>query len=249
MQVSSAGGASVLKTNNAHSGDLMNVHAMNRRRQFTIRHVFLMVLMIGAGLAVLRDYWTRYHVAARLNSIGAIVEYSYEQGPSKTSPVPEFVNRLVGSEVLNSVFSIDLTGSSATDADVAAIVTAFPELESLSLDFTNVSDRAVDDLVNLPGLKSLGLSHSEITDDGIQVIKNCTSLQSLSIDATRITDACVSSLSQMTGLKELTIGQTLITRQGFESLRSKLIGCHVADTLLPFDFDDPQWQRAPGREY
>ncbi len=218
----------------------MKISLINRRRQFTIRRVFLIVLVIGVGLPVLRNYLTRYGVAARLNSLGALVEYSYELGPSKTSRVPGFVNRLVGFEVFNSVSSIDLTGSSVTDADVAAIVTAFPELESLSLDYTSVSDRAVDDLVGLPSLRSLGLSHSEITDAGIQVLKNCTSMQSLSIDATGITDASVSALSQMTSLKELTIGQTLITRQGFESLRSKLSGCLVADTLLPFDFVDPQ---------
>jgi hypothetical protein len=197
------------------------------RWQVSSRFVLAVVLLIGIILAVVHYYLPRFTMAKRLQSIGSIVEYAYEHDATGSSRVPEWLNRLVGTEVFNSVDYIDLTGSSATDADVARLARSFPEMEALNLDFTKISDKALAELPSLTKLKVLMLGHCDITDAGVETLKNCTSLQGLALDLTYITDDSVESLSQMTGLRELIIGKTFMTPEGCRAVRTALSTCVV----------------------
>jgi hypothetical protein len=87
--------------------------------------------------------------------------------------------------------------------------------------------RLVAHLVNLPNLRTLDVRRTQITDDGLQHLAVLNTLEILGLSDTQITDDGLMCLSQLTDLKVLAIGGTLVTEQGVERLQRALPNCDI----------------------
>jgi len=103
------------------------------------------------------------------------------------------------------VIGINLRDSIATD-DTLLVLPAFPDLETLSLEYLNISNSGLAPLRHLKNLRRLDLSEFEdhaITNEGIEHIKGLTNLESLDLERAVITDVGVKKLAGLTKLRQL----------------------------------------------
>src|SRR5690606_20448454 len=98
---------------------------------------------------------------------------------------------------------IDLGNSDVTDADLPAIG-AFPQLKTLRLYDTAITDEGVKHLLNMPQLSSLSLMLTK-----------------------GITDAAVPDLERLTSLNELNVRSTGISRAAGQRLKANLPNAKV----------------------
>jgi hypothetical protein len=81
-------------------------------------------------------------------------------------------------------------------------------LRMLNLQRTDVTDRDLLILGQLPELRSLTLSDTSISDTGLQYVAQCRELLILNLDGTHITSEGLSNLVHLSQLRELTISST-----------------------------------------
>jgi len=82
-------------------------------------------------------------------------------------------------------------------------------------------------IAQLPRLESLSLEYTPVTDAGFARLANLTSLSELHLDHTEITDASVKALGGLRNLKYIDVYHTSISEQGFNSLQKTLPGCRI----------------------
>ena len=80
------------------------------------------------------------------------------------------------------------------DDDHVAAIAHLPELHSLDLDGTGVTDRALSVLARLPRLSDLHLSDTRVTDAGLGAVGRVPLLHSLSLAGTRVSDLGLAAL-------------------------------------------------------
>jgi Leucine-rich repeat (LRR) protein len=128
----------------------------------------------------------------------------------------------------------------ATD-DTLLVLPAFPDLETLSLEYLNISNAGLVPLRHLKNLRGLNLSEFEdhaITDEGIEHIKGLTNLEWLDLERAVITDAGLRQLAGLTRLREFWLfGRVtdagMATLEKFPSLESLWLYCpNVTDAGL-----------------
>ena len=136
-----------------------------------------------------------------------------------------------------------------------ADLTRLPQLASLDLSFTDVTDDGLAQLKRLTSLKELDLMHTRITDAGLAHLKGLKNLSRLRLGdgfiavglrvdnslkpllgLTPITDAGLAHLEGLTNLWELDLSATEITDAGLVHLKAlnnlrvvDLRGTHVTD--------------------
>lgn len=133
----------------------------------------------------------------------------------------------------------------ATDADLAQAVRLYPNLLSLDLSRTRISD--IRPLVNLPKLRTLNLSFTPVSNieplanlselrilnlSNTQVLNasplaTLTNLTALSLSDTPVNDLAVPSLKELNNLKVLALSKTLVSDDAKQGLRSALPKCVV----------------------
>jgi hypothetical protein len=96
----------------------------------------------------------------------------------------------------------------------------------------NLSNIATDDYVpllgDLPNLWSLDLSNSEVTDWGLSRLPLLLDLVELEIDNAEITDAGLAHLHKFSGLQHVSAhGKRGVTREGLMNLARALPRCQV----------------------
>jgi len=94
-----------------------------------------------------------------------------------------------------------------------------PDLESLSLNFTSVSDDGVSHLSELKRLEYLGLAETEITDAQFVSLEEMTGLQFIDLRGTPVTNVGVERLRKV--LPNRTIQRWLV-ENSLRYLRCKL---------------------------
>lgn len=94
------------------------------------------------------------------------------------------------------------------------------ELRRLLLPFTNITDATLSGVSNLPKLESLMLPGTKISDDGLSKLAGLKKLKSLWVDRTALTDKAAQHLSKMTQLESLFLDGTKITEKGLGQLES-----------------------------
>jgi Leucine-rich repeat (LRR) protein len=105
-----------------------------------------------------------------------------------------------------------------TDGDVAALA-SLPNLESLDLAFTLITDAGVEQLRGLKGVKRLNLQSAELlTDTAISHIRGWSGLRSLNLRGTDITDTSMEHIGSLAALTSLDVSYTQITNNGMEFL-------------------------------
>lgn len=233
-----------------------------RRRwfQFTLRTLLVMVF----GVAILLAWFaTRLHQArqqrealATARRAGAVAFYEQEvrwragryedatqEAPAKARG-PGRLRRTLGRDFFDRVVcitfpahasdgmlallaglpemrSVSLAGTSVTDKGMAELG-RLAKLEELSLDGTGITDAGVLRLAGLQDLKSLYLGGTGITDEGAKVIAGLRELRIVCLEETQVSDSGLTLLARLPQLEELHVFKTGVSEEGarvFEAAR------------------------------
>ena len=116
------------------------------------------------------------------------------------------------------VTAIDAQASSWFDDRDLPPLANFPELESLDLSSTRVSETGIEQLGVLPNLTSLSLAGTLLRDVPLELPAICPALKSLDLQNTLISDSSVAAVNGFAHLTELSLGGTGITQDGLSQL-------------------------------
>jgi len=83
------------------------------------------------------------------------------------------------------------------------------------------------DLERLPNLRSLVLNRTTISDVGLEALENLQTLDGLYLSGTSVSDVAVERLKRLHGLTRLGLQGTQVTDAGVEELRRALPNCEI----------------------
>ena len=136
---------------------------------------------------------------------------------------------------LTALRALDLQGGQFTGTGLAALAGA------KQFEFLQVAGSALDDAgcrllpEVFPQLMSLDLSQTKITDSALKSLGRLANLSQLTLDGTKITDAGLVDLKPLVKLRMLQIHDTAVTEQGAELLRAAIPGLSVLGVSSPQD--------------
>jgi Leucine-rich repeat (LRR) protein len=85
----------------------------------------------------------------------------------------------------------------------------------------------MDWIAKLPNLESLHLDYTTVSDAGFAKLAGLTALSELYLDRTNISDASLGLLTRLRKLRYIDLYHTLFTEQGVQSLRKALPDCKI----------------------
>ena len=113
------------------------------------------------------------------------------------------------------------------DAGFDKLKPVIPQLVTLDLSATSITDQSVAQLAAAKSLRVVRLSETAVTDAAINSLLAIPALESINLYGTKVTDAGVSRLETMTQLKNLYLWQTAVTPEAIKSLQEKLPKCKI----------------------
>ena len=113
------------------------------------------------------------------------------------------------------------------DALFKKLASLTPQLVTVDLSATKVTDQAVAQLAGAKNLRLIRLAETGITDGAIDTLLKLPSLESINLYGTKVTDAGVSKLATMPNLKRLYLWQTAVTPEAIKALKEKLPNCEI----------------------
>ncbi len=134
-----------------------------------------------------------------------------------------FVQRLGGTVELDDkakgkpIVRVDLEFKDLTDAGMKELV-PFKHLKDLQISSTKVTDAGLKEVATFKELKSISIAHTKVTDAGLKELTGLKELVWLDLDFTLVTDV---GLKQLTGLKQLEylyLSNTKVTDAGLKEL-------------------------------
>ena len=135
---------------------------------------------------------------ARFTDLPALEELNFD-----SCPIGDWtIAHLADNNVVPNLQSLDLADTDLSDAGMRHLA-KFKKLKSLSLFYTNISNRGLRYLSQLTSLQSLNLDSREIGDDGLWHLRNLKSLKSLDIFSGRITDGGCLHIARIKSLESL----------------------------------------------
>jgi hypothetical protein len=120
---------------------------------------------------------------------------------------------------LRGLEALDLTGAPIGDRGLAHL-RAMPNLTSLSLSGTNVSDDGMEAVASLRKLRFLQLDGSCVGDMGVSRLRELSQLEVLGLFETGISDVAADDLASLTNLRRLRLTRTSVTDSGLIKLKS-----------------------------
>jgi len=102
-----------------------------------------------------------------------------------------------------------------------------PQLVTVDLSATKITDQAVAQLASAKNLRLVRLAETGITDAAINTLLKLPALESINLYGTKVTDAGVSKLSALPNLKRLYLWQTAVTPEAVKALKAKLPSCEI----------------------
>jgi hypothetical protein len=184
------------------------------RFQFNLRSLLLIVMAVGVPCG-----WLFREVEREQNQ-GRVAERIREMG-GKAFVQPTLLGRLLRDDSLTYVFYIDLSGTGANDASLAAIA-QLRELLILYLSNTRITDAGLVHLRGLAYLQDLDLGGTKITDAGLVHLRNLKRLDRLGLGYTEITDAGLAHLRGLAALSDLGVYCTKVTVEGRKHLEQDM---------------------------
>ena len=116
------------------------------------------------------------------------------------------------------VTGVNLRGSWVTDTDLRRLA-EYPDLSTLDLSLTRVTDQGMAELRKLRNVTDLNLYFAEyITDQGVAAIKDWKKLKHLNLHGTKSSDTALEHIAGIASLESLDVGSTLMTDVGLERL-------------------------------
>ncbi len=113
------------------------------------------------------------------------------------------------------------------DASFKKLESLTPQLVTVDLSATKVTDQAVAQLADATNLRLIRLAETGITDVAIETLLKLPSLESINLYGTKVTDTGVSKLSALPNLKRLYLWQTAVTPAAIKVLKEKLPACEI----------------------
>ena len=107
-------------------------------------------------------------------------------------------------------------------SEIAALLSAFPELQELDLHGPLIADRDLAVIARLPQLRKLALTGDQITDAGLAHLTQLRYLEELTIPGAQISDEGLLQLSRLSRLTYLDISQSHVTDGGIDRLRAAI---------------------------
>ena len=114
-----------------------------------------------------------------------------------------------------------LMGTNITDKELA-MIKDLPSLVELRLGTTKITDAGLAVAKNLPELQVLSLELTSVTDAGITHLKDLKNLVYLNLYGTAVTDAALDNLKDKKYLRSLYLWQTKVTEEGVKKLQEAL---------------------------
>lgn len=113
------------------------------------------------------------------------------------------------------------------DAGFEKLKSLIPQMVSIDLSATSITDQSVTQLASAKNLRVVRLSETAVTDASIDNLLTIPTLESINLYGTKVTDAGVSKLASMIQLKHLYLWQTAVTTEAIKSLQEKLPNCKI----------------------
>jgi hypothetical protein len=194
------------------------------RFPFGIRSLLVLVIavVIPCGwLAMRMEQAKKQREAVEgIKKVGGWVWYDYqidtsfswlrEAEPSERS----WLRKLVGDD-----FFEDVVCAGVFWDDGMQYLTGLPELKSLNLGSTQVTDTGLEHLRGLTQLRQLSVSSTGLTDTGMEHLAGLSQLEWLNLGGTQITDEGLEHLEGLSQLKTLALYDTQITDAGLVHLQ------------------------------
>lgn len=116
------------------------------------------------------------------------------------------------------VAAVNFRASWVTDGDLRRLE-RFPELKSLDLSLTRVTDQGMQELRGLAGIEELNLRFAEyVTDEGLAAVKNWKKLKRLVLHGTKVSDTALEHIAGISTLESLDLGSVMLTDVALERL-------------------------------
>jgi hypothetical protein len=100
------------------------------------------------------------------------------------------------------------------------------KVQVVSLKETPADDTWLVYLKTMPNIRSVNLCHTAVTNQGLASLAHLSKLEELYLDGTKITDAGLSHLYDLKKLYYLNVSETAVTRSGVAKLAAALPGLH-----------------------
>jgi internalin A len=97
------------------------------------------------------------------------------------------VKKLLGLKKLAG-FGLNVHGAGADDTLVKEIVAAMPDLESLTISYSTISDQGMKELAKLKRLSHLAIGSKHVTDAGLQEVARMKKMAVVNIASSKITE-------------------------------------------------------------
>jgi Leucine-rich repeat (LRR) protein len=153
---------------------------------------------------------------------GSLLVLLAAAGLSFAADSADWVERLGGRvrrDAENRIVAVNLRGSWINDADEITRLAELPELQTLDLSHTRITDEGLLRLKPAPKIRNLNLFYAEwITDQGMTAIRDWKHLKRLNVRGTRISDGTLELVGKLTGLEALDIAHTAVTDNGLDHL-------------------------------
>ena len=154
-------------------------------------------------------------------------------------PAPQWIREFLGDDVFDDVVVTAVCMNAGRGEQrnggwgefgdrEAKCLQEVPNLISLSLSNTQVSDAGLRHIAGLTNLKLLHLQNTQVSDAGLEHIEGLRNLIFLYLDDTKVSDAGLEQLEKLTNLKMLYLNNTQVTPEGVKKLQEALPNCEIA---------------------
>lgn len=135
---------------------------------------------------------------SRLTNLPALEELNLD-----SCPVGDWaISHLADNNVVPNLHTLDLADTDLTDLGMVHLP-KFENLTRLSLFYCNITNAGLQHLSSMTNLEVLNLDSREIGDDGLSHLRNLSRLRSLDVFSGRITDMGCAHLSKIKSLESL----------------------------------------------